>query len=164
MSRLDSFIRRMQAQRSCLALALKMIEDVEGAIFELWLGNGRTFDHLKENLPGRDIFAFDMAVNAHPDSMPDDAHLFLGDFLDRLPALEACFAGQVALVHADFGSPQEPGRSETVVTGLNRVLPPFLAAGGVILSDSKLHVAGTDSVSTPADVATGRYFMCSKPR
>ncbi|MFT5393890.1 MAG: hypothetical protein ACI8PT_004094, partial [Gammaproteobacteria bacterium] len=84
MSRLDSFIRRMQAQRSCLALALKMIEDVEGAIFELGLGNGRTFDHKTENLPGRDIFAFDMAVNAHPSSIPDDAHLFLGNFLDRL--------------------------------------------------------------------------------
>ena len=48
MSRLDSFIRRMQAQRDCLNAAAGLIADVPGVVFDLGLGNGRTFDHLRE--------------------------------------------------------------------------------------------------------------------
>ena len=52
MSRLDSFIRRLEAQRACLDLAARLIEGLEGEILELGLGNGRTYDHLRQLLPG----------------------------------------------------------------------------------------------------------------
>ena len=48
MSRLDSFIRRLQAQRACLSEAAAQIRGVDGFVLELGLGNGRTFDHLRE--------------------------------------------------------------------------------------------------------------------
>ena len=44
MSRLDSFIRRLEAQRSCLETAVALVADLPGPILELGLGNGRTFD------------------------------------------------------------------------------------------------------------------------
>jgi hypothetical protein len=69
-SRLDSFIRRMQAQRDCLNVAAALIADVPGAVFDLGLGNGRTFDYLREILPDREIFVFDRVVNANPKSRP----------------------------------------------------------------------------------------------
>ncbi|MHA1546704.1 MAG: class I SAM-dependent methyltransferase, partial [Alphaproteobacteria bacterium] len=65
MSRLDSVIRRLTAQRSCLDQAAKMIGTVPGIVVELGLGNGRTFDHVREILPEREIFVFERQVKAH---------------------------------------------------------------------------------------------------
>src|SRR5690606_39857021 len=85
MSRLDSFIRRLEAQRACLGLAAAMIHALPGPVLELGLGNGRTYDHLRELLPEREIFVFEREVNAHPDCIPDAAHLILGDVRATLP-------------------------------------------------------------------------------
>jgi S-adenosyl-L-methionine methyltransferase len=85
MSRLDSFIRRLEAQRACLEHAAGQIRDLPGPVLELGLGNGRTFDHLCELLPAREIFVFEREVRAHPDCIPDPAHLILGDVRETLP-------------------------------------------------------------------------------
>ncbi len=79
MSRLESFIRRMEAQRACIDFAARAGNTPQGPIFELGLGNGRTYDHLRERFPGRDIFVFERNVNAHAASMPDAEHLIVGD-------------------------------------------------------------------------------------
>jgi hypothetical protein len=42
MSRLDSFIARMQAQRDCLNFLKPAIDALPGPILEVGLGNGRT--------------------------------------------------------------------------------------------------------------------------
>ena len=55
MSRLDSFIRRLVAQRACLDHAAQLIGGLDGAVLELGLGNGRTYDHLRSLFPGREI-------------------------------------------------------------------------------------------------------------
>jgi hypothetical protein len=44
-SKLESFIRRMQAQVICLDTAASMIPGVPGVVWEIGLGNGRSFDH-----------------------------------------------------------------------------------------------------------------------
>ncbi len=67
MSRLDSVIRRLQAQRACLNKAAGLVGGLPGAVLELGLGNGRTFDHLREILPGREIFVLEREVAAHTD-------------------------------------------------------------------------------------------------
>src|SRR5215211_6470077 len=85
MSRLDSFIRRLEAQRACLDHAVQLIAGMPGHALELGLGNGRTYDHLRSRLTGRDIYVFDRRVAAHPDCVPPADRLFLGDFLDTLP-------------------------------------------------------------------------------
>jgi S-adenosyl-L-methionine methyltransferase len=74
MSRLDSFIRRMQAQRLVLNHAAAALGDLPGSVLELGLGNGRTYDHLREVIalpfrvpvPARRIIAFDRANVANP--------------------------------------------------------------------------------------------------
>ena len=93
MSRLDSFIRRLEAQRACLEYAAGQIRDLPGPVLELGLGNGRTYDHLRELLPEREIFVFERAVNAHPDCIPDPAHLILGDVRATLPQARARLPG-----------------------------------------------------------------------
>ena len=110
MSRLDSFIRRLQAQRACIDRALALVQNVAGPVFELGLGNGRTYDHLRENCGGREIFVFERKVAAHPDCIPDPEHLYEGALQETLERALSRFHGQVAMVHADLGSASAPGQ------------------------------------------------------
>src|SRR3546814_3471174 len=103
-SRLDSALRRLQAQRDCLGLAVRLVRDLPGPVFELGLGNGRTYDHLREACPDREIYVFDRQVAAHADCIPDAEHLFEGPVEDTLDRVHDRFAGSVALAHADLGS------------------------------------------------------------
>ena len=48
-------------------------------------GNGRTYDHLRDLFPGRDIYVFERKVAAHPDCIPADDRLFLGDADQSIP-------------------------------------------------------------------------------
>ena len=107
MSRLDSFIRRMQAQRDCLNWAIDAVAGVAGPVIELGLGNGRTYDHLREHLPGRRIHVFDRRVAAHPACVPPQDCLLLGDIHETLPAAAARLGPVAALAHTDLGSGDE---------------------------------------------------------
>ena len=48
MTPLDSFIRRLTAQRDILNAIIDLVEEVEGPVLEFGLGNGRTYDHLRD--------------------------------------------------------------------------------------------------------------------
>ncbi len=158
MSRLDINIRRLQAQRACLNLAAEMIRDLPGPVFELGLGNGRTYDHLRAALPEREIFVFEREVAAHPDCIPDQAHLFCGDFHDTLPAAAERFRGRVALVHADVGSAnlERDARLAAFIAG---ELPGLLAPGAVVATDRDMAFAGAESLGLPRELDPGVYFM-----
>lgn len=158
MSRLDSFIRRLEAQRACLEAAAARIVELDGPVFELGLGNGRTYDHLRERLPGRDIYVFDRQIAAHPDCRPDDAHLFLGDIRETLPASVAAFEGTVALVHSDIGTGDEALNADLaafLAASLGRLLRP----GGLVVSDQPLDLPEAAALPLPEGVRPGRYFM-----
>lgn len=157
-SRLDSFIRRLAAQRDCLGHGARLIAAVSGPVLELGLGNGRTYDHLRTLLPGRHIFVFDRQIAAHPDCVPDARHMVLGDFPDTLPGALGLIGAPAALVHADFGSGHEAANAETAVF-LSRVLPGLMAANGVIVSDQPLRPDGWAAQPLPDGVPEGRYFI-----
>lgn len=158
MSRLDINIRRLKAQRACLNLAAEAIRDLPGPVFELGLGNGRTYDHLREILPAREIFVFDREVAAHPDCIPDEGHLFLGDFRDTLPSAAKRFAGQVALIHADVGT-ANPERDARLAAFIAEYLPVALCPGGLVAADRDVRFAGAEAVALPARVEPGVYFL-----
>lgn len=67
MSRLDSFNRRLMAQRDILNAAGPLVPP-QGDILEVDKGKGRTFGHLREPFPLRRIVAFDRALAA-PDGL-----------------------------------------------------------------------------------------------
>lgn len=154
MSRLDSFIRRLQAQRACLDLSVASL--VPGAVLELGLGNGRSFDHLRERLGGsRTIYALDRQLAAHPDCVPKE--LLLGEFRETLPHLARRIGRCVALVHADTGSGDEAA-SRAQALDLPALLDPLLVEGAVVVSDQDMQPPWT-SVPLPSGVAPGRYFI-----
>lgn len=158
MSRLDSFLRRVTAQRDCLNHAACLIESIDGPVIELGLGNGRTFDHLRALFPDREIFAFDRRLAADPASAPDDAHLVLGDFRDTVPYAPQRIAAPAALVHCDFGSGR-PERDHALAAWLAPVLKPLLAHGAVVVSDQALDDAALIEAPLPEGVEPGRYFI-----
>ena len=158
MSRLDSFIRRMQAQRACLDAAAVAIADLPGPVFELGLGNGRTYDHLRALFADREIFAFDRAVNAHPDCLPDDDHMIVGEVLDELPRIAARFSHTVALVHSDIGT-GEVARNARLAAALTPLLADLLCLGGWLICDQAMTSAAWQRVAPPSGIAGDRYFI-----
>ncbi|MEM7225079.1 MAG: class I SAM-dependent methyltransferase [Pseudomonadota bacterium] len=161
MSRLDSFIRRLEAQRACLAHGVALAATVPGPIFELGLGNGRTYDHLRELCPDREIFVFERRVAAHPECVPDQDHLFLGSLDETLPAALGRFAGQVALVHSDLGS-GNPSVDRAVSAMVAAHLGRLLAAGGVVMADLDVTFPEAERLALPDGVPPGRYFLYRK--
>jgi hypothetical protein len=158
MSRLDSFIRRLEAQRACLGLASAQIAGLPGVVLELGLGNGRTFDHLRELLPEREIFVFEREVRAHPDCIPDPGHLILGDVRSTLPQARARLPAPAALVHSDVGT-GEAARNAALAAWLAGVLPPLLADGAWVVADQELDHPALAAQTPPPGIAPGRYFL-----
>lgn len=158
MSRLDSAIRRLEAQRDCLNLAVERIADLPGPVFELGLGNGRTYDHLRSVMPRRAIFVFDRQVAAHPDCIPPAERLVLGDFRETLPAAVPQFRQSVALIHADIGT-GDVDASRTLARELEPSLVQLLARGGMLVSDQPFLAASLQVETPPAGVSSGRYFL-----
>jgi hypothetical protein len=163
MSRLDSFIRRLEAQRACIDFAARPGNVPQGPIFELGLGNGRTFDHLRECFRGRDIYVFEREVRAHPDCVPDPAHLVLGDIMETLPPAVLRFRARVAFVHSDLGSGDE-GRDRSTAHRLAPLLAEAVAPGGLVASDQAMVIAGWQSLPPPPGIAESRYFLYRKPK
>jgi hypothetical protein len=158
MSRLDSFIRRLEAQRACLEYAAAQIRDLRGPVLELGLGNGRTYDHLRELLPEREIFVFERAVNAHPDCIPDPAHLILGDVRATLPRARQRLPGPAALAHLDVGT-GDAARNAELAAWLSHALPPLLAPGAWVASDQILRAPALTAQPPPTGIAPERYFL-----
>jgi hypothetical protein len=157
-SRLDSFIRRLQAQRVCLDHAVGLIRDLPGPVLELGLGNGRTYDHLRERLPGRDIYVCERQVAAHPDCIPPDRFLILGDMRETLPQARARIGAAVALVHADLGSGDAEANRRQAVE-LAPLIANLLQPGGIVVSDQALMASHLRPLELPTGVKPGRYFL-----
>ena len=162
MSRLDSAIRRLMAQRACLDLAARLVDRVPGHVLELGLGNGRTYDHLRERFPDREIFVFEKKISAHPSCIPDDGHLFLGDVLEELPAVTERFRGAVVLIHADIGSGVTED-NRRLAARLSPLLMPLLAPGALVVSDQEMALPAAFPVALPDGVSPGRYHMVRIP-
>src|SRR5262249_49516920 len=160
MSRLESFIRRMEAQRTCIDFAARPGNLPKGPIFEIGLGNGRTYDHLRAVFRSREIFVFDRKVDAHPGCVPDPHHLFLGEITETLPRVAPCFRGQVALVHLDISSGDDAldhGTTSALAPLITEVTVPF----AMVASDQPLPLDDWERVSL-IEVPAHRYFLYRK--
>ena len=148
----------MQAQRDCLEAAAHLVDGLEGAVLELGLGNGRTYDHLRQILPGREIYAFDHDVRAHPDCVPPRDHLFLGDLFATLPEAARRLGRKAALAHLDLGS-GDAQRNLALAKAIAAPLLPLLKPGAIVLSDQELSHADLAPLGLPAGVKPGRYYI-----
>jgi hypothetical protein len=157
-SRLDSFIERISAQRDCLNAVARQIGGRPGPILELGLGNGRTYDHLRRLFPDHDIFVFDRTIVAHPSCIPPAHFLVLGDFRDTLADAIARIGQRAILAHGDFGSADAAGSAE-LAAFVGPALDPLMAPGGYVLSDQPMTVARWRAIAPPPTVRPERYFI-----
>ncbi len=158
MTRLDTVIRRLEAQRGCLNAAAEALRGTPGHILELGLGNGRTYDHLRYLFPDRDIYVFDREIASHPDCRPDPDHLFLGPMAETLVAAARRLGANAALAHADIGF-GDADATERNVVALGPIIPSLVRSGGMVLCDQSLdRIKGLTATPLPRDVEPGRYY------
>ena len=158
MSRLDSFIRRLEAQRACLDQAAELIRGLDGVVLELGLGNGRTYDHLRSLLPDREIYVCERRVAAHPDCIPPPARLILGDMRETLSAACGWLGGQAALIHLDAGSGDGADDLALAAALAPRILP-LLRVGAVLVSEPQIDSPDLAILPLPHGIAAGRYHL-----
>ena len=161
MSRLDTFIQRLEAQRACLGLASGLVAAIPGPVLELGLGNGRTYDHLRSLFPEREVFVFERQPAPHPACMPVPGHLIVGDLRETLPGAMRLLPGPAALVHSDIGT-ADAERNARVAAWLAGALPPLLRAGGIVASDQRLDDPRLEPLPLPTGLSVGRYFLYSR--
>lgn len=161
-TRLERLLFRLEAQHRSLNWAFGEIRNRPGVVFELGLGHGRTFDHLRRHLPDREIFVFDREIDCFPDCTPDAAHLMLGKFAGTLPAARRRFAGKVVLVNSDIGTYDEAYNVE-VASLVGGNLPGLLAPGAIVLSDLPLTLPGALLLPLPEGARSERFFIYRSP-
>jgi len=155
MSRLDSMLRRFAAQRDGLNWAAEQIAPLQGDVLDMGLGNGRTYDHLRERLPNRRIWVIDRILQCHPSCVPPEADFLQGEAEPMINQL-AAQGHKLALAHYDFGfGVKEEDVAEAA--RLSPIIAAVMAPGGVIVSGQPL--VGFEELPGPKRIAPGRYML-----
>lgn len=158
MSRLESMRRRLSAQIDGLNWAAVQIQDLTGSVLELGLGNGRTYDHLRERLPDRRIWVIDRVLQCHPSCVPPADSFLQGEAEDKLREL-ARIDNAIALAHYDFGYGD---KEKDVAEGarLSPLIKAVMRDGGLVISQQPL--SGFQQISGPDTIDPERYLFYRK--
>lgn len=155
MSRLDSMLRRFTAQRDGLNWAAEQISALDGDVLDMGLGNGRTYDHLREVLPERRVWVIDRVLQCHPSCVPPKENFLQGE-AEPMMAQLAEQGHKMALAHYDFGF----GVKEEDVAEAARLSPTIaavMAPGGIIVSGQPL--VGFEPLKAPESIPPERYLF-----
>jgi len=155
MSRLDSMLRRFTAQRDGLNWAAGLISDTPGDVLDMGLGNGRTYDHMREIMPERRLWVMDRILQCHPSCVPPEQDFLQCEAEDGLRRLTEIGAS-IILSHYDFGI----GIKQDDVAEAARFSPliaAVMAKGGMIVSGQPL--VGFEEIRGPEHIAPDRYYF-----
>ena len=162
LTRLDRLLFRLEAQRICLHWAFDQIAGIPGVVFEMGLGHGRTYDHLRTHLPDREIYVLDREIDSFDDCVPPDDRFLMGDIADTLAEVgRGRFSGKVILAHADLGSYTEE-HNFAMIAKLNGNLPSVLAPRAIVISDLPLELAGVRRLPLPLELARTAIFFIAR--
>ena len=154
LTRLEKTLYRLQSQHAVLAHVFEHISGQDGPVFEIGLGLGRTYNHLRHHLPGRPIYAFDRKAHAYEDCMPPAEWLIEGELSDTLPLMSTHHAGKVVLAHVDIGS-FDREQNRRIASFLATQLPSCLAPGGYVASDLPIESDQLPAQPLPAGARDG---------
>jgi hypothetical protein len=160
-SRLESFLRRLTTQRLLLDRACQELNELGDALpgpaIELGLGNGRTYDHLREKLERRRIIVFDRQLVAHPASRPPPEDLVLGDIRSTGMAHAGQHGAVAALLHADLGNGVAADDLE-LQKWLPDVAHALVRPGGKVITSTELSHPGLRPEPLP-EAARSDFFV-----
>jgi hypothetical protein len=154
MSRLESFRRRLTAQIDGINWAIEKTTEIQGDILEMGLGNGRTYDHLREYADRR-VWVIDRILQCHPSCVPPTKDFLQGEAEDMLTRL-AEGGHKMALAHYDFGH----GVKELDVEegkALSPLIKAVMAPNGLVVSQQPM--VGLTEISGPDTIMPGRYHF-----
>ncbi len=158
MSRLDIFINRMVSQRACIDFALTETAQMNGPVFELGLGNGRTYDHLRDGAGEQTVFVFERAVASNPASTPPDDMIILGDVMETLPQALERFGPAARFIHADLGG-HNLEKNDKFARAISPLVEPLLAVGGIMVSSDQMYFDHLREMTLPEGAVDGRCFV-----
>ncbi len=158
MTRLEMFIARMTSQRACIDYAADLTAGMVGPVYELGLGSGRTFDHIRAKVTDRAIFVFDRAVASNPASTPTDQQLLLGDVVDTLPMMLAGDGATVSFAHADLGG-HNLEKNDAFARLVSPLIEVMMAPNGVIVSSDMMYFEALEQIGLPDGALEGRAFI-----
>lgn len=160
-SRLDLFIDRMVSQRACLDYAIAETAGLSGPVYELGLGNGRTYHHIRSRVSDRDIFVFERAVASHPDSTPPEDRTILGDVTETLPDTLQRVGATASLIHADLGGHNRE-KNDLFARKISPLIEPLLAPGGMMVSSDRMYFSALTELLLPEGAVPERCFVYQK--
>ncbi|MDX1374784.1 MAG: class I SAM-dependent methyltransferase [Burkholderiales bacterium] len=158
MDALTRMLERLQTQRACLDHAATLIGARPGAVLEVGLGKGRTYDRLRSLFPQRAIYAFDREVHCAPQLRPDEARLFLGDFRASLPAALERLGRCAVLAHVDLGT-EDFARDCALAAEVAPLLARLLLPEALVLCDRPMAGPGWTASPHPAVQAAFAYYL-----
>ena len=151
MSRLDSMLRRLAAQRDGLDWAAAQVAGQPGDALDIGLGNGRTYDHMREIMPGRRILVIDRALMCHPSCVPPPEDFLEGE---AEPMLERLKGAGIRVAHYDLGYGVEADDIAEAAR-MSPLVRAVMAPGGIIVSGQPL--VGFEELAGPESVPAERY-------
>ena len=161
MSRLEDLAHRFLTQQAALNRAVELIEPMEGIVVELGLGKGRSFDHLRERLPGRDIYVFDHELSCEPELAPPSEFRVFGEITRTLPAFCRQFAARAVLVHSDIGT-RHREQDMPLVEFVAESLDILLKQGAVVASDRPMENVSWTRLPELREMERFPYYMYRK--
>lgn len=141
--------------------AAKLIAGRAGCVFELGLGSGRTFDHLRQLMPDREIFAFDRSISAHPKCIPDGDHMILGEIRETLGFCAPRIPGKPAFIHIDLGS-GDPTQDLITRSWLSPHIAEWSEPGTIVLADRPLEGTFDELPRPPGCPKSGHTLLRAK--
>ena len=148
----------MLAQRDCLDFAARKIDAMAGPVLELGLGNGRTYDHIKQIMPDRDIYVFDRNVKPFASCRPPKNKIFMGDVTTTLIQAARLLGKTAVLAHYDVATTNEE-ESRKLAAQVSPLLHKLMLPDALVVSSVVMPFRQWSVVSLPASVKTGRYFI-----
>lgn len=145
----------MSAQRDVLNDLVPKLAAVPGLVFEFGLGSGRTYDHLREVLPGRRIVVFESVVAANPVVRLCADDLMVGDIRETASRFPD---GSAALVHVDIETGVAAIDAE-LASWLPGLVARLLVPGGYGASGAALQDPRLVPCPLPPGVPAGRYHL-----
>ena len=158
MSRLESAIRRLQAQKISLDWSAKNIHKQGGVVLEFGLGNGRTFDHMRKLLRERVIYVFEREIAAHPDCIPHPAFQFIGDFRDSIPRAIEQLGRNATLAHLDIGTGQK-NTSLALASEIAPCIEKLLCVNAIVVSDQEVERWRSCKLQLPGGISENRIHL-----
>lgn len=155
MSRLDSMLRRLAAQRDGLNWVAEEIASLDGDVVDFGLGNGRTYDHLREILANRRIWVIDRVLQCHPSCVPPEQDFLQGEAEPMLRKLKD-MGVKIALAHYDFGSGIKAD-DVAEAARLSPMIADVMVPGGYLVSGQPL--VGFEQIKGPDTIAPDRYLF-----